>query len=377
MNIKHKLVIAAVVLASLVPSRGSLLDTFLSQSMQDSMDAFLLGTNAANGVSIVQQPIGLTTLPGANLLLAVGATGPNLHYQWTVNGDVIPAGTNAILPLNNIIEDICGAYRVTVFNNVDMDWSTNAYVQILSPTLTFANNFTNRNTITAASGTGSGTTMGAWNEYGEPKPASGWYFNTVWLTWVAPQSGLAEMDTVGSGFDSWLGVYTGTLLTNLTAIATDDDSGGLHTSYVRFNAQANVSYQIMVAARNYGGGPLAFNWSLTSGKAPFPTITASPTNLTSTLGSPASLSVQFNSQVPATIRWYHNGLPITGATQNTLQWSQLKLSDLGTYQVSLTATNNWVVNLDPVDIQFNSEGLGSVGARNKLTDAVNSGLVGQ
>lgn len=382
MKIKHKLIVAAIILNGLVPARATTLDTFLkgmslSQGLQDALDSLSLGTNSVNGVSIVQEPFSLNVLPGVGALMTVVATGPNLHYQWTVNGDVIPGGTNAILPLNNIIEDICGAYQVTVFNDLDMDWSTNAYLQLLSLPLPLANNFTNRGTISTASGSGGGTTIGASNESGEPRPSTGSIYNTVWLTWKAPQTGLAQLDTVGSCFDTWLGVYTGTTLTNLTAVATDDDSGGLHTSYLEFNAQANVSYQIMVAARNYGGGPLALSWSLTPGASPLPVITASPTNITTTIGSPATLSVQFSSTLPVTIQWYHNGLPISGATQKTLQWTQLKLTDLGSYQACLTSANNWVLNLAPVEIQFNSEGLSSVSARNKLTDAVNSGLVGQ
>ena len=78
---------------------------------------------------------------------------------------------------------------------------------------------------------------------------------------------------------------------------------------------------------------------------------------------------------PLDIQWYHNGQPIAGANQSCLQWTQLTVADLGTYQVSLSSTA-WTWYLDPVEIQFNSEGLNTVAARNKLFDSNNAALIG-
>ena len=369
---KTSLLIVGLTLSSLVASRGAT----LSQAMQDAADALRLGTNAALGVSITQQPVSQTVAPGATVVLSVAATGPSLQYQWSLNGDVIPGATTASLTLNNVQADICGSYQATVYNSLDMDWSAEAYVQVTAPARPFADSFANRGVITTAAGIGSGTTQGAFWEPSDPRPDTGWIFGTVWLTWVAPGSGPAHIDTIGSGFDSWLGVYTGTRSSSLVKVATDDDSGGFHTSHVEFNALAGTAYQIMVASRDFSGGPILFSWNLAAGVTSLPTITTSPTNITTKAGSPASLSVQFSSMVPPAIQWYHNGQPIAGANQNTLQWSQLTVADLGSYQVNLTSPY-WVFSVNPVEIQFNSEGLSTVAARNKLTDAVNAGLVGQ
>ena len=46
----------------------------------------------------------------------------------------------------------------------------------------------------------------------------------------------------------------GTALTNLVAVATDDDSGDYHTSYVTFNAIAGTAYQIYVGSLDQTGG---------------------------------------------------------------------------------------------------------------------------
>jgi hypothetical protein len=76
------------------------------------------------------------------------------------------------------------------------------------------------------------------------------------------------------------------------------------------------------------------------------------------------------------IQWYRNGSLVTGATAKTLSWTALAEANLGMYEVVLS-TPDWTWALEPVEIQFNSEGLATVGARNKLSDSVNAALIGQ
>ena len=92
-------------------------------------------------------------------------------------------------------------------------------------------------------------------------------------------------------------------------------------------------------------------------------------------GAPAALCVQFQSAKPLTIQWYRNGLAIPGATQACLQWPQLTVADLGIYEVAL-ASPEWTHFLKPVEIQFNSEGIPTTAARNKLHNAMIWGLIG-
>ena len=65
-----------------------------------------------------------------------------------------------------------------------------------------------------------------------------------------------DFNTLGSSFDTTLGIYTGVTrvstngaLTNFTTIASNDDDtegGGLLTSRASFNAVAGTTYQIAV-----------------------------------------------------------------------------------------------------------------------------------
>lgn len=49
-----------------------------------------------------------------SVTLTVNASGNNLSYQWTLDGDDIPGATSASLPLNNVTTDDAGTYRCVV-----------------------------------------------------------------------------------------------------------------------------------------------------------------------------------------------------------------------------------------------------------------------
>ena len=92
---------------------------------------------------------------------------------------------------------------------------------------------------------------------------------SVWWTWTAPSSGSVQIDTIGSSFDTILGVYTGSSVSSLTTVASDDDSGGNYTSKVTFNAVAGTVYQIAVDGVQRGGsGNITLHVSLTFGRRP-------------------------------------------------------------------------------------------------------------
>ena len=74
------------------------------------------------------------------------------------------------------------------------------------------------------------------------RPAS----HTVWYSWTATQRGQVTIDTTTSGFDTLLGVYTGTAVNALTEVASNDDNSPDTTSSVTFNVTAATTYRIRV-----------------------------------------------------------------------------------------------------------------------------------
>jgi uncharacterized delta-60 repeat protein len=123
--------------------------------------------------------------------------------------------------------------------------------------------------LSGASGQVSDSTVGAGKEPGEPNHAGDQGGHSIWYSWTAPASGPAVFDTVGSGFDTLLAVYTGSELQSLNLLAENDDIdgfNGIFTSRVFFDAVQGEVYWI--AIDGYGGrsGPTRLNWA--SGSPP-------------------------------------------------------------------------------------------------------------
>jgi hypothetical protein len=97
-------------------------------------------------------------------------------------------------------------------------------------------------TVASSGGTYSGSTTTMVNDYGAfcrtaPGP-------DVVYTWTPTSSGTVQIDTIGSGFDTVLQVYTGGCAG--TSVACDDDAGGSFTSLVSFAFTAGTTYYIIV-----------------------------------------------------------------------------------------------------------------------------------
>ena len=106
--------------------------------------------------------------------------------------------------------------------------------------------FTNAETLDASAILISGETKDATKETDEPDHAGNVGGKSVWYDWTSPDQGTWTVDTSGSDFDTLLAVYTGTSVADLTAAASDDDSGNGFTSKVTFAAERDTIYYIAV-----------------------------------------------------------------------------------------------------------------------------------
>jgi hypothetical protein len=84
---------------------------------------------------------------------------------------------------------------------------------------------------------------------------------SFWWKWTAPASGTATADTCGTAYDSVVTVFTGTAVSALTQVASNDDAspscatGKKADARVSFPAVAGTTYYFQVAGR--GPGALA------------------------------------------------------------------------------------------------------------------------
>ena len=119
-----------------------------------------------------------------------------------------------------------------------------------------------------------GTTLGATRQKDEPNHGGVAGGKSIWWAWRAPYSGTVNIDTIGSDFDTVLGVYTnrlgqspGPLHTLAVVAANDDDSAAAPLSRVKFHAVAGRTYFIAVDGRDGFAGNVVLNISQARARA--------------------------------------------------------------------------------------------------------------
>ncbi len=120
--------------------------------------------------------------------------------------------------------------------------------------------FANRTTITSLPFSGTQDTTEATEEAGEPQPDCAYGVGkTVWYEYTPSMSGLVQVDTVGSDFDTVLGIWTGDGLTSLTDVACDDDGAVEAGSMAIFSVVANTPYLIQIGGYDGDSGALSLH----------------------------------------------------------------------------------------------------------------------
>jgi uncharacterized delta-60 repeat protein/uncharacterized repeat protein (TIGR01451 family) len=124
-------------------------------------------------------------------------------------------------------------------------------------------NFANAQVLINASGSTAGSNVGATLETGEPVIAGIPGGASVWYRWTAPANIAITFQTLGSSFDTIMGVYTGTRVDQLTLVGDNDDANAnTLTSAVIFNAAAGTTYYIAVDGYQGATGNIVLSWGV-------------------------------------------------------------------------------------------------------------------
>jgi subtilisin family serine protease len=117
--------------------------------------------------------------------------------------------------------------------------------------------FANATPLPGIGGTVTNNNEKATRELGEPVHAGNEGGHSVWYTWTAPADGFLRVTTADSSFDTLLAVYTGSTVTNLTEMASNDDaSAEVQTSEVGFGVRAGQTYAIAVDGYGAAAGDI-------------------------------------------------------------------------------------------------------------------------
>ena len=176
------------------------------------------------------------------------------------------------LPVHGVdIRAASGTHRVLVRSNrMRVPVAVLAAITLASSALAAPpsnDNFANATSIAAAGETLMGTNVEATVETGEPLHDGKQGGHSVWWKWTASSVAAITVSTVGSDFDTLLGIYTGTDVGALTLVTSNDDTGlAVGPSEASFAATPGTTY--MIAVDGYSGDVGSITIQLTVGGPP-------------------------------------------------------------------------------------------------------------
>ncbi|MGH7996351.1 MAG: S8 family serine peptidase [Opitutaceae bacterium] len=112
----------------------------------------------------------------------------------------------------------------------------------------FNDDFASRGHLAGTSISVRSDNTGATLEAGEPAVAGQSGGASLWWDWTAPETGMVTLQSAGSAYPTLLGIYTGTVLSSLTAVASS--SSGV----LSFSAEAGTTYEISVEGQGGASG---------------------------------------------------------------------------------------------------------------------------
>jgi hypothetical protein len=318
-----------------------------------------LDTDTVEFPRITTHPLTQSVTNGetAVFTVAVAFSATPLRYQWFFGCHEIRGATNDTLTISNAQSRQVGHYRVMVMNASDhVTESRPAALEIgLLPTA-FSHDKPEDSLTGADFGgafraaasqsfllswgslqhqfntKGYTTTLCETNLCGVPGGASAWF------RFQAEQSGVLHIDTMGSSFDTVLGLYGPPFpiscpAQNLLACDNNSASDGVR-SLIRFPAVvAGRTYLAVVDGAGGASGLAVIRWQL--GLPPVVVTNGGDgSSMTVQRGSNLTLRVSVANPVPPPgFQWLLNGQVVSGATNSNLELTNVQGADSGTYSV--------------------------------------------
>src|SRR6185369_13342714 len=148
-------------------------------------------------------------------------------------------------------------YSVVINNAAGSATSVDATLTVVVPPGN--DDFADRIAVSGPTNSLSGNSLGASKEAGEPAHAGFPGGKSVWWSWTAPAGGNVLVTTFGSSFDTLLAVYTGSSVSSLTPITSNDQASGGNQSAVVFSAIFGTTYRIAVDGYAGDAGNISLN----------------------------------------------------------------------------------------------------------------------
>jgi len=196
--------------------------------------------------------------------------------------------------------------------------------------------------LTGITNTVVGVNGAASKEQSEPDHAGNPGGKSVWWSWIPPANVTVTVDTIGSSFDTLLAVYTGSSVSDLKLVTSDNDGGGNRTSKVSFSGMVSATYQIAVDGWNGTSGNIVLNFRQSAPAAP--QIITQPQSATVSAGDSVSFSITATGTPPLTYRWLRDGQPLNGGTNSVYTIGNAQTNHAGAYSVAVSNAGGSVIS---------------------------------
>ncbi|HAB15664.1 MAG TPA: hypothetical protein DCE44_04355, partial [Verrucomicrobiales bacterium] len=258
-------------------------------------------------------------------------------------------------------------------------WAATAWV-MSGAAAEFRDRFADRETVVTADGELQGNNVNASLEPNEPRHGGKRGGHSLWISWVAPENGLATLDLTGARFDTLLGVYVlepgnDPELDRLKEVAENDDDRDQIVSRLEFGVRAGQRYEIAVDGYANATGPIQFRWHLEPINALIPRITFATSDRAARRGDSITLALNVGPGDEPKLHWFFNDIELENQEETTLVIPNFQPENVGQYRIRVEVGTAKFFSA-PVELQISSEGIVNSLARNKPEDALESGLVG-
>ena len=165
---------------------------------------------------------------------------------------------------------------------------------------------------------------------------------SYWLIYQPPTNGTITLDTIGSGYDTVMEVYTYNSALNgyqdLIPIACDNNGVGTNgAARVQFAVVKSRQYIVAVEGVNGARGTAWLNYSLNTNQMPVaPTLLAQPAMVAVAQGMPATLAPSLAGSPPLRFSWKKNTTPLPGVTASGIYFPSTLMADTADYIVTVT-----------------------------------------
>jgi hypothetical protein len=328
---------------------------------------------------IIQQPTNQVVLSGATVTLQVAATSPKpLTYQWFFQNAPIAGASSSTLTLTNFLSGAVGAYYALVANPIGSIPSEVANLEIAAQNQGTVSSADDKfgdavdlsqaaqasgvhagQRIAAAPRDGGGDTagfsvsqtfssVGATKEPGEPDPCGQTGGASEWFIYTTPSAGTLHVDTIGSDFNTLVGVFTNAG-GGAPAFTTLVEQGCGYTTNYATEGQPSINLpdvpagtEFFITVDGYQGASGMVQLNIGLGAAP--AILTQPQSRPAVPGGSAGFAVAAVGTTNLYYQWQFDGAGIAGASNSSFTVSNAQPMAVGDYSVIVSNIVNVVTS---------------------------------